>query len=267
MPATANFKESLLPLEKMRSLLPEARKNYAQAEPFPHIYFDDFFDNNVVERLFEEFPGENDIDWIKYYDGHQKKLANENEQNIGLFSRYFLYSLNSSSFLKFLEELTGITNLISDPSFRGGGLHSIYRGGELGVHADFNKHERYGLDRRLNLLLYLNKEWCEEYGGHIELWDRKVKECVRSYLPKFNRVVIFTTTSASFHGHPEPLRCPEHMNRKSMALYYYTNGRPEEEIEESHSTVFKLRPDEKAEGKLILKAKKNFRRWSKLFNK
>ena len=170
-------------------------------------------------------------------------------------------------FLKFLEELTGITNLISDPSFRGGGLHSIYRGGKLGVHVDFNKHEQYGLDRRLNLLLYLNKDWREEYGGHIELWDREMKECVRSYLPKFNRVVIFTTTSASFHGHPEPLSCPEHMNRKSMALYYYTNGRPEEGIEECHSTVFKLRPDEKVEGKLILKVKKVFLRWSKLFNK
>jgi hypothetical protein len=111
MPATDNFKESLLPLEKMRLLLPEAKKNYVQAEPFPHIYFDDFFDNNVVERVLEEFPGENDIDWIKYYDGHQKKLANENEQNIGLFSRHVLYSLNSSLFLRFLEELTGITKI------------------------------------------------------------------------------------------------------------------------------------------------------------
>jgi len=267
MPATDNFKESLLPLEKMRLLLPEAKKNYVQAEPFPHIYFDDFFDNNVVERVLEEFPGENDIDWIKYYDGHQKKLANENEQNIGLFSRYFLYSLNSSLFLKFLEDLTGMTNLISDPFFRGGGLHNIYRGGKLGVHADFNKHEQYGFDRRLNLLVYFNKDWREEYGGQIELWGRDMKECVRSYLPKFNRVVIFTTTETSFHGHPEPLSCPEHMSRKSMALYYYTNGRPEEGREECHSTVFKLRPDEKVEGKLMLKTKKAFRRWAKLFNK
>ena len=267
MPASANFDESLLPLGKMRSILPEAKKAYAEAEPFPHIYFDDFFDDNVVEKVLKEFPGENDIDWLKYYDGHQKKLANENEQNIGLFSRHVLYSLNSSLFLKFLEELTGITNLISDPSFRGGGLHNIYRGGKLGVHADFNKHERYGLDRRLNLLLYLNKEWREEYGGHIELWNREMKQCVRSYLPKFNRVVIFTTTETSFHGHPKPLSCPEYMSRKSLALYYYTNGRPEEDKDDHHSTIFKLRPDEKIESKLILKIKKFLRRWPNLFNK
>ena len=267
MSAITDFKGSLLPLEKMKSLLPEAKKTYAQAEPFPHIYFDDFFDNDVVERVLKEFPGEKDIDWIKYYDGHQKKLANENEKNIGFFSRHVLYSLNSSLFLQFLEELTGITNLISDPSFRGGGLHNIYRGGKLGVHVDFNKHEQYGLDRRLNLLLYLNKDWHEEYGGHIELWDREVKKCVRSYLPMFNRIVIFSTTNTSFHGHPESLSCPEHMSRKSMALYYYTNGRSEEMKDDYHSTTFKLRPDEKVEHKLTLKTKKLFRRYSKLFNK
>ncbi len=267
MSAINDFKESLLPLGKMKSLLPEAKKTYAQAEPFPHIYFDDFFDNDVVERVLKEFPRENDIDWIKYYDGHQKKLANENETNIGFFSRHVLYSLNSSLFLRFLEELTGIKNLISDPSLRGGGLHNIYQGGKLGVHVDFNKHEQYGLDRRLNLLLYLNKDWREEYGGHIELWDREVKKCVRSYLPKFNRVVIFSTTKTSFHGHPEPLSCPKYMSRKSLALYYYTNGWPEKVQNENHSTIFKLRPDEKIEGKLTLKTKKMLRHWPKLFGK
>ena len=267
MPAATDFNESLLPLEKMKEILPDAKKTYEQAKPFPHIYFDDFFENSVVEKVLQEFPGEYEIDWIKYYDGHQKKLANEKEQNMGFFSRYLLYSLNSSLFLKFLEELTGIPNLISDPSFRGGGLHNIYRGGKLGVHADFNKHERYGLDRRLNLLLYLNKNWHEEYGGHIELWDREMKQCVRSYLPKFNRVVIFTTNDTSYHGHPEPLRCPENMSRKSMALYYYTNGRPEKEVGNHHSTIFKLRPEEKVESKLTLKTKKLLSLWLKLFGK
>jgi len=267
MSSITDFKESLLPLRKMKSLLPEAKKAYAQAKPFPHIHFNDFFDNDVVERVLREFPGENDIDWIKYYDGHQKKLANENEKNIGLFSRHVLYALNSSFFLKFLEELTGIANLISDPSLRGGGLHNIYRGGKLGIHADFNKHEQYGFDRRLNILLYLNKEWQEEYGGHIELWDRDMEQCVRSYLPIFNRVVIFTTSDSSFHGHPEPLNCPDHMSRKSMALYYYTNERSKEEREGYQTTSFKLRPGEEIESKLTLKTMKLLRRWPRLFRK
>ena len=94
-----------------------------------------------------------------------------------------------------------------------------------------------------------------------------MKNCVRSYLPVFNRVVIFTTTDSSFHGHPEPLSCPEYMTRKSVALYYYTNGRPEEEESGYHSTSFKLRPGEEIENKLMLKTMKLLRRWPKLFGK
>ena len=126
-----NFEESPLPLTRMESLLPGAKTKYQDGAPFPHIVFDDFFDNNVVEKVLSEFPGKNDIDWIDYYDGNQVKLANEKESNIGFFTRYLLYSLNSSTFLTFLEELTGIPDLISDPYFRGGGLHNIFRGGKL----------------------------------------------------------------------------------------------------------------------------------------
>ena len=252
----------VLPLEKMTALLPEAAQAYATASPFPHTHFDDFFDAAVVDGVLKEFPGENDIDWISYYDGNQKKLANEREENMGPFTRHVLHSLNSPAFLKFLEALTGIQGLIADPTFRGGGLHNIYRGGKLGIHADFNKHTKLNLERRLNLLLYLNKDWKEEYGGHIELWDKGMTHCVKRYLPIFNRVVIFTTTDLSFHGHPDPLLCPTTTSRKSLALYYYSEGRPEEETSDKHSTLFKLRPGEKVESGLALKAQKLLRRVS-----
>jgi Rps23 Pro-64 3,4-dihydroxylase Tpa1-like proline 4-hydroxylase len=157
--------------------------------------------------------------------------------------------------------LTGIQDLISDPFYRGGGLHNILPGGKLGVHADFNKHQKYDLDRRLNLLLYLNKDWKEEYGGHIELWDKNMQKCVKRVLPIFNRVVIFTTTDHSFHGHPDPLNCPNPMSRKSLALYYYTHGRPEEDESQTHSTLFKLRPGEKEEDKWKMKVKKQIDKW------
>lgn len=242
-------------------LLPEAHKSYAEATPFPHIVMDDFFDEEVLDQVLREFPGIKDIAWHQYYDSNQIKLSNENEEYIGLFTRHVLHSLNSSIFLNFLEELTGIQDLISDPFYRGGGLHNILPGGKLGVHADFNKHQKYDLDRRLNLLLYLNKDWKEEYGGHIELWDKNMQKCVKRVLPIFNRVVIFTTTDHSFHGHPDPLNCPNPMSRKSLALYYYTHGRPEEDESQTHSTLFKLRPGEKEEGKWKMKVRRKFDKW------
>ena len=141
-------------------------------------------------------------------------------------ARWLLYQLNSSVFVNFLEELTGVGGLIPDPHFEGGGLHQIERGGFLKIHADFNRHPKLNLDRRLNLLLYLNEDWKDDYGGHLELWDREVARCVKRIAPVFNRCVVFTTTDFSFHGHPEPLACPPAVTRKSLALYYYSNGRP-----------------------------------------
>jgi hypothetical protein len=112
------------------------------------------------------------------------------------------------------------------------------------VHADFSYHNGLRLDRRINVLIYLNKDWKEEYGGHFELWDREVKRAEKKILPIFNRCAIFSTTSVSFHGHPEPLMCPPDRNRKSIATYYYSNGRPEEdpELTHKHEVAFQQRP-------------------------
>jgi hypothetical protein len=115
----------------------------------------------------------------------------------------------------------------------------------LKIHSDFNEHPRLKLDRRLNLLLYLNREWQEEWGGHLELWDRDMTECRRKILPIFGRCVVFATTDFANHGHPDPLNCPEGETRKSLALYYYSNGRPREETLGHYSTLFRRRPGEK----------------------
>ena len=140
--------------------------------------------------------------------------------------------------MAFLEKLTGIAGLIPDPHLRGGGLHEIRRGGSLGVHADFNFYKRLNLFRRLNLLLYLNENWSEEWGGHLELWDRTGKRCMQRIAPIFNRAVIFDTSNFSYHGHPHPLECPDNRSRKSLALYYYTVEAPADEDRTPHTTLF-----------------------------
>jgi Rps23 Pro-64 3,4-dihydroxylase Tpa1-like proline 4-hydroxylase len=217
---------------------------YAQAKPFPHIILDDFLPEYVLEEILAEFPQPGDIDWKKFERPAEKKLASTSEQQMGQAIRFLLYQLNSSIFIEFLEKLTGIDGIIPDPYFQGGGLHQIERGGFLKLHADFNRHKKLRLDRRLNLLIYLNKDWKEEYGGHFELWDTEMTRCEQKVLPIFNRCVIFSTTDFSYHGHPDPLTCPEGWTRKSLALYYYSNGRPAEEISGGHSTLFKARPEE-----------------------
>lgn len=218
---------------------------YTQAAPFPNIYFNDFFDPDMLEKVLAEFPDLSTQHAIKYDNPKEKKLNGKGESPFGPATKSFMHFLNSQPFLEFIQALTGIKEvLIGDPYFIGGGLHEIKKGGLLKIHADFNRHPTTNLDRRVNVLVYLNKDWKEEYGGHFELWDTNMERCEKKILPLFNTLAIFSTTDFSYHGHPNPLNCPDDRSRKSLALYYYSNGRPQEEVNsglEDHSTLFKER--------------------------
>lgn len=224
-----------------RKLLESADRfhaDYLNATPFPHIVLDQFFPEETLNPIYAEFLSPQEGQWTKRYHENSQKLELTDETQMGEATRHFLAQLNSSAFLIFLERLTGITGLIPDPHFSGGGLHQIERGGFLNIHADFNYLQRLGLYRRLNLLLYLNKDWKEEYGGHLELWSRDMSRCEKRLLPVFNRCVIFNTTDRSFHGHPEPVACPEGMTRKSLALYYYSAVPADSKTPTPHSTLY-----------------------------
>lgn len=236
--------KSQLQPEYLDELANKYQQEYSQNKPFPHIVIDNFLPESLLERVLGEFPDSRKIDWKKFDSSAEKKLASTSELQMGENTRSLLYQLNSSTFISFLEKLTGIEGIIPDPHFEGGGLHQIERGGYLKIHADFNRHQRMRLDRRLNLLIYLNQDWQEKYGGHFEMWDTEMTKCEKKILPIFNRCVIFSTTDFSFHGHPEPLTCPENRTRKSLALYYYSNGRPAEEVTSGHTTLFRERPQE-----------------------
>lgn len=229
-------------LAKLQQRAKEKAIEYKSNKPFPHIYFDDFLPIEAAEAALQDFPEPKQLAWSEFDTRQERKLAFDEVEKLPNRLREVLHFLNSRPVLQFLEALTGIQHVIPDPYYVGGGLHQIKRGGNLEVHADFNYHTQLKLDRRINLLIYLNKDWKEEYGGHFELWNREMTQAEEKILPVFNRCAIFSTTSTSYHGHPTPLACPPDRTRKSMALYYYTNGRPEEELGEAHSTLFQHRP-------------------------
>ena len=214
---------------------------YVTGDPFKHIVIDGLIKDSVLDEVLDCYPKQSDIRWAIFRDPLQVKLACNDLNIIPDKIKNVLHGLNDSKFLSFLEDLTGIKNVIADPHFIGGGMHQIMPNGKLEIHADFNKHPITQLDRRVNVLLYLNKDWKEEYGGHLELWNKDLTKCTKKILPVYNRMVIFSTTSTSFHGHPKALTCPEGTSRKSLAWYYYSDGRPQEEINPSHSTLFKGR--------------------------
>jgi len=235
-------------IKDLQQFASEKKEEYKNARPFPNIVFDDFFDVDILNKVADDFPDlSKRKDVITYNTQDEKKLAAKGESNFSDSAKIFTHYLNSEPFLKFLQELTGIKEtLLPDPYFDGGGYHEIKPGGLLKVHADFNKQQATMLDRRLNLLVYLNRDWEESYGGHFELWDKDMKGAEKKILPLFNRVAIFSTTDFSYHGHPDPLTCPPDRSRRSLALYYYSNGRPKSEIStRPHATLFKDRAGKK----------------------
>ena len=226
------------------------RKAYDKAMPFPHVVIDDFLPTNVANVAFDKFPPPNAalwLDWTQRDTVHQpKKLGVGSAERLAQASpclQHILFTLNSYAMLEFLEALTGIQGLIPDPYFTGGGLHQILPGGKLTIHSDFNFDQKLKLYRRINVLLFLNRDWKEEYGGHLEFWEPTMTRCVKRVLPIFNRCVIFNTDKNSYHGHPEPLNTPNTITRKSFALYYYSRDSKKGD-DAIRTTEWRTRPGE-----------------------
>ena len=227
---------------RLQSIAENSAEDYANADPFPHIAINDFAHEAALEGVVDEI--ESVGDWSVMSDQYQEKAACNSTRLMGPKTRALVQFLNGQEVIMFLEKLTGIKGLVPDPLLAGGGLHELRTGGYLGVHADFNFQEHMRLDRRINLLLYLNKGWSEDWGGNLELWDNDMKSCVKKIAPEFNRCVIFNTTDKSFHGNPQPITAPDGRPRRSIAMYYYTNGRPSAEVSDQHMTNFQYRPGE-----------------------
>jgi Rps23 Pro-64 3,4-dihydroxylase Tpa1-like proline 4-hydroxylase len=236
------------------------KSRYVNASPFPHIVLEDFIDKSVLRKLLDEFPSS---DGQKHFNRSQERLKYEygpkHWQGATTHNLFALF--NSAAFIAFLEQMTGFDGLIPDPSFVGGGLHETKRGGHLSVHADFNLHQKLGLIRQLNLLVYLNDDWAPEYGGNLELWDRDMRAREVSVAPHLGRAVVFTTALDSYHGHPDPLTCPIDRTRRSMALYYYTA--PEDGLADVplRTTQFQVRPDSSDRSDRVVKMQHAINDW------
>ena len=240
-----------IPDEKLRELSEQYKDQYQNQNPFPFIYFDNFFQHDILNDALAAFPALDTMDFYKYDNPLEKKFAFDQLNQLPEPIAKILVYMNSAPILKFLENLTGIKHLIPDPYLRGGGIHQIPEGGKLDVHIDFNFHQQLQLYRRVNLIIFLNKDWEENYGGHLEMWDGYrneqgkpvLTEMKAEILPVFDRVALFSTSEKSYHGHPRPLACPADRTRKSIALYYYTATREDENVD-AHSTTFVATPDE-----------------------
>jgi len=219
---------------------------FINAEPFPHIVIDNFFNEEQLQSALDNFPAEDNEIWNwKSNDENSIKLMCQDPDALATIPeiKNVIDTLNGTEFLSQLECITTMPNLYSDKSLSGGGLHQLNNGGFLKLHVDFNVADSLpNLNRRLNLILFLNKEWKNEYGGQLELWNTDCTECIVSVEPIFNRAVIFDTQPKDdimpWHGNPKKLNLPEGIARRSIALYYYTEEKPDTSLSKKHRTLY-----------------------------
>lgn len=240
------------------------RERVRAAQPFPFFAIDGFLDDAFADRVHDAFPSFEDA--VKM--GRSFAAVNERgkvqvtdaskfAEPVAALNR----ALAAPEFLDLLSYIFDIPDLLADDQLVGGGIHQTGPRGHLDVHVDFNYLDDRDLHRRLNILIYFNKDWRPEWGGNIELWDRGVKVCHHSFTPIFNRCVVFATSDISFHG-VTAVKCPEGHSRKSFASYYYTRQAPAGWDGQQHSTLFRARPDEFLKGNVLMPAQKA-RRWAR----
>jgi Rps23 Pro-64 3,4-dihydroxylase Tpa1-like proline 4-hydroxylase len=226
------------------------------APGFPHFCIDNFLEASFANQVHDAFPAYSEAEKM----GKTFDAVNEKKKTQITDSRLFpppilrLHEvLASDEFVAKMSYMSGIPDLQADPGLSGGGIHETNHGGRLDVHVDFNFNDELGLYRRLNVLIYFNKDWQEAYGGYLDLWDKDVLTCLGRFAPSFNRAAGFATSHISWHG-VTPVNCPPGEMRKSFAVYYYSKEPAPGWDGVKRSTVFRARPDEYWKGGVAMPA-------------
>jgi Rps23 Pro-64 3,4-dihydroxylase Tpa1-like proline 4-hydroxylase len=223
------------------------RDQFQKAKPVPWFKIDNFLRRDFAEQCAAAFPTYDQVQrmGVTFTNINEKgKFQVTDSSKFPEPLKKLEEVLNGREFLELIEYVTGMPHLLPDAQLLGGGLHATGARGHLDVHLDFNMIQDRQLHRRLNILVYLNPKWQEDWGGEFELWDENVQVRHHHFLPVFNRCVMFETNDVSFHG-VNAVKCPPGEARKSFAAYYYTKEAPPHFSGEFHDTIFRARPDEK----------------------
>lgn len=232
------------------------RQQFDSAKPYRHLVIDGFLKQEVAEALYEKFPAD------EVFSRHYKGL-NEQKSEGSKFDFYdnrfsdLRTQLSGPEFCQWVSDVTGIRDVFITDDGLGAGLHKGKRGSFLDIHIDFNIHPHRNVHRRLNLLIYLTKDWDQSWNGALEMWSADMKSLDKEVMCQFNRMVMFETSEISYHGYSKKLICPDEVSRRSFYAYFYTNER--EGAAAYHDTVFRARPDDKATKKVVTSIKEKLK--------
>lgn len=222
-------------------------------DPFDHWITDEFLPDSVARELADDFISYDHKDWYTYNNPLENKKTLNNWWNFPPATYALISYLNSPTYIKELEKITGSMFLHCDPGLHGAGWHIHGNGGKLNVHLDYSIHPKLNLERKFNLIYYLSEDWDPSWGGNLELWrgtNKQAIEKVKQVECKFNRAIIFDTTQNSWHGFPNRIECPEGKYRKSIAMYYLKH--PSESADPSRKRAYYVPSEEQKDDPSIM---------------
>lgn len=228
----------------------DLNQQFYSNKPIHHLVIDNFLDINFAHIVCNHFPAVKEMK-THYHGINEKKSEHSDFNKLDIAFSRLHGELSSGHFIEWLTGVTSIKNLEPINDRLGYGLHQGANNSFLDIHIDYNLHPVKKKYRKLNVILFFNKQWDENWGGHLELWDEKVQNCIQSISPLFNRCVIFECSDISYHGYSR-ITVPGDITRKSYYQYYFT---PAENDMSFHDTIFKPRPQESAIKKLLTPAK------------
>jgi len=196
------------------------QQEYVKAKPWPHIVVQDAFPDDLLDLVAAECGSIDEAHLI--VSNEDRQVKQEAADGLGPATRELLELVDGEPFRAFVSTVTGVKDLLPDPSHKFAGTHRTPAGGFTKIHRDFRFHPTTGLYHRVNLLIYLNREWPASFGGSLELWPSDMSVIGRRIYPHFNTMVLWETHDATLHGLPDPVTCPSDRMRLSVASYYYT---------------------------------------------
>lgn len=226
----------------------EFNNSFNKSLPFKYLIIDNFLKPEIAAEVESKFPPLDSMK-VKY------KGINENKAEDSSFEKFdnSLKDLNlfihSNLMIEWVGNITGLDNLCTINDRLGAGLHQGGNNSFLDIHIDYNIHPIEKRQRKLNLLIFFNKEWQEDWGGQLELWNKT--NCFIKILPSFNRMVLFECNEISYHGYSR-ISCLETITRKSYYHYFF---QPIAKAVTYHDTIFLTKASDSFSKKALTKTK------------
>ena len=234
--------------------------SFTDAKPYKHLVIDGFLKTDIAQKIYDNFPAYEIFN--KKYDGlNERKAEGSNFEDFDPMFSELKKEISSQEFCDWIESVTGVQKSFVTDDAMGAGLHQGKNGSFLDIHIDYSMHHIQHVYRRLNLLIFFNPNWKDEWNGHTELWNENMTVCDKKVRPDFNRCVIFETTGNSYHGYGK-INPPEEVTRKSFYTYFYTHENVSHK-EGYHDTIFKARPDDSTAKKIQTDVKEGLKNFLK----